>query len=99
MLAGPSFAYNGVGLLLEMIGLLLVLIPGKIINSRSVDGYQTNAYFASPIRLEQQVNTAQGNQSQTQTYTAGIFVIILGLFSSFLPCSNFLFKYKQDLIL
>ena len=85
MLAGPSFAYNGVGLLLEMIGLLLLLIPGKIINSRSVDGYQTNAYFASPIRVGQAVNSTQNNQSQTQTtYTAGIFVIILGLFFQFL---------------
>ena len=84
MLAGPSFAYNGVGLLLEMIGLLLVLIPGKIINSKSVAGYQTNTYFASPIRVGQTVNNTQSNQSQTQTYTAGIFVIILGLFFQFL---------------
>jgi len=80
-----SLAYNGTGLLLEIVGLIMLLIPNKIsLPPKSNVGYQTNQYVY-PIMGERPVNQNQSNnQSSPFTYTAGIIVIVLGLLFQFI---------------
>ena len=75
--------YNGTGLLLEIIGLLVLLRSGRILKSKPVSRFQSNEYFASPVRLEL-ANSNLVNQNQSQTYSVGIYIIILGLFFQFI---------------
>ena len=80
-----SLAYNGTGLLLEVIGLILLLIPNKIsLPPKSNVGFQANQYVY-PIMGERPVNNNQSNnQNPPRTYTVGILVIVLGLLFQFI---------------
>lgn len=80
-----SLAYNGTGLLLEIVGLIMLLIPNKIsLPPKSNVGYQANQ-FVYPIMGERPVNQNQpNNQNSPFTYTAGIVVIVLGLLFQFI---------------
>ena len=79
MLEGLPFAYNGIGLILEIIGLVLLLNPIKIINVRP-EVFQSKGYFAFKTKNNDTLNS----QSSPRIYNVGIFVIILGLIFQFI---------------
>ncbi len=80
-----SLAYNGTGLLLEIVGLIMLLVPSKIsLPPKSNVGYQSDQQVY-PIMGERPVNQNQSNnQNSPFTYTAGIVLIIMGLLFQFI---------------
>ena len=79
MLESLPFVYNGIGLILEIIGLVLLLNPIKISNVRHVV-LQSKDNFAFKTKYDKTLNS----QDSPRTYNGGILIIILGLVFQFI---------------
>jgi hypothetical protein len=79
-----SVIYNGTGLLLEIIGLIMLLVPNKIsLPLKSNVEYQANQ-FVYPIMGERPVNNDLSNQNLLRMNSLGIIIIVLGLVFQFI---------------
>ena len=71
--------YNGFGLVLEIVGLVLLLNPIKIIAVRHLD-FQSKQSVAFKTKYEETMPVGSGSR----IYNAGIFIIIMGLVFQFI---------------
>ncbi len=80
-----AIAYNGIGLLLEILGLMMLLIPTKIsVSPKASIGYQANQSVYPIMGERPNNNEVPNNQTNPRTYTYGIFVIASGLAFQFI---------------